>query len=1132
MMPRSMSAYAINGSTVSAEAFYAVACDPRQSVAVEACAGAGKTWMLMTRMVNALAAGAAADQLLAITFTKKAAGEIRERLQARLAEPEHAALKARLLAAGRGVQILTFHAWFAQLLGAAPLAVLQRLGLPLHYELLEDDSVLLPELELAFYAAINQDGLGEQGLQKGLRADFAALLAELGRSKVSDALKGLLSKRVEFELADQGGYLETSVQSAVELYPAYASALALGDSRKNSESPQTNADKAWLDARPAERTQLGLLARVLGRHHTPTIQGWGHQLEGGLTANDLALVQSALLTQKLEPRKLGKMKLADIPTELQTATSGSSGEALLLSCQAYLMEIRAVKHQHGCWLYQQRMTRLGRVWLSTFAQLKQARGWVDMSDLERAATTLLADPELSGALQERLDLQLRHVMIDEFQDTNPLQWQAMHAWLASYAGSGGGQSRPSLFIVGDPKQSIYRFRRAEPRVFAAAQAFMRSSFDAALLSCDHTRRNSPEVVAVVNAAMGAAVQAHEYAGEQGGFRPHTTASEALGAALRLPLIERRPAQAQDADSGHTVWRDSLSVAREDAELTLREQEAAQAAHWIAGHIQGENQGENQGGNQGGSAPSVMVLSRRHSSLGLMQTALQLCGVSATKQEKHFLADVPAVQDVLALLGALVSPQSDLDLARALKSPLFGWSDTQLMQLRMQQLAHTNPSTPWFECLPSELRVQLTRWQTWLHRLPPHDALQAMFDEGAVLEKYQAAMPIPMRLASHQALQALLWAALQEDGGRYLSAYGLLRALRAKTQTIKAPAVAQTHDGATASVQLLTIHGAKGLEADTVLLLDTDSAPRRANTMTTLVDWQPDQPAPHKFVFLKSESDPPQCAQTLLLEDIRAREVEEMNTLYVAMTRARNTLVISACASYAANPQSVWQRLSPLCEAVDVTVPSMPEERLGTPSPNGVAVGQASFSAAFTLPVFSDVAFPDTAFADTAAWSALLSTQEAQIGLALHRLLQWLPMRDDAVTEQDWLGHELQAVGREFQLTPEALTKAHNMAKAMANGAAAWLWDRQQVDWSANEYELVSNGRLLRLDRLVKHRNTQIWWVIDFKSAAWPDRSPELREQLSQYQVAVAQHWGVAPDRVKAAFVSGEGNWLVHNPIHL
>ena len=173
-------AYEHNGHLVSAEAFYKIACDPRRSVAVEACAGAGKTWMLVSRILRALLDGVDSTtgqlrvqphEILAITFTKKAASEMRERLYNWLEEfsgastekllqelrdrgvfipeglqpasvlPEQLSnLYQSILSNGRQVQVRTFHSWFAALLRSAPLAILQHMELPANYDLLEDDS--------------------------------------------------------------------------------------------------------------------------------------------------------------------------------------------------------------------------------------------------------------------------------------------------------------------------------------------------------------------------------------------------------------------------------------------------------------------------------------------------------------------------------------------------------------------------------------------------------------------------------------------------------------------------------------------------------------------------------------------------------------------------------------------------------------------------------------------------------------------------------------------------------------------------------------------------------------------------------------------------------------------------------
>ncbi|MBS0610408.1 MAG: UvrD-helicase domain-containing protein, partial [Proteobacteria bacterium] len=442
---------------------------------------------------------------------------------------------------------------------------------------------------------------------------------------------------------------------------------------------------------------------------------------------------------------------------------------------------------------------------------------------------LLSDPVLSGWVQERLDARVRHLLVDEFQDTNPLQWQALHAWLAGYAGAGGGQQAPSVFIVGDPKQSIYRFRRAEPQVFKAAQAFVRQGLAGDLLACDHTRRNATGVIAAVNQAMQAAQAQDEYSG----FRDHTTESKDSGQLLRLPAILPQD-DAGAADAGTAVWRDSLTEPRHEAEETLRMRESAQAAQWVAAQIAASVEPK-----------EIMVLARKRDRLAAMQEALRALHIPCVQPEKAELGEAPEVQDLVALLDALVSTGHDLSLARALKSPLFGVDDDALVQLALlaQQPAHQPCS--WFdllqktELLPPSLQAlqpDLAQYKHWLEQLPPHDALQAIYQHGDVLARFAAAAPATQRAGVLANLRALLAAALEQGGGRYLTAYAFVRAM--KRTGLRAPTRVNAQ-----AVRLLTVHGAKGLEAHSVLLLDTDARPKSAETMGALVDWPGEQAAP-------------------------------------------------------------------------------------------------------------------------------------------------------------------------------------------------------------------------------------------------------------------------------------------------
>ncbi|NQW82231.1 MAG: UvrD-helicase domain-containing protein, partial [Polaromonas sp.] len=381
-------AYERNGALVTADAFYAIACDPRRSVAVEACAGAGKTWMLVSRMVRALLEGAekaATDgqyalqpqEILAITFTKRAAGEMRERLYEWLTEFAHAdrakllhelqirgvpglhdeatasrlatqlqGLYAGMLATGRSVQIRTFHGWFAALLRSAPVAVLQSLGLPVNYDLLEDDSQARALVWRRYYQALVNN--------PALKADFEAVVFAYGRSQTDKALQAALDKRVEFALADAAGVTDESVKSFGEQFPAFA----------DLDEPEDA-----FSAGPAHQLLVDA-AIVLGRASAVTFSAKGAELERALTAGDKSAVYLALLTADGKARKFGE-KIVGIST--------------VREAQELVLAVAAARHQHDAWAYQQRMARLTRLLMAEFAAPKRERGWVDMNAVERAA---------------------------------------------------------------------------------------------------------------------------------------------------------------------------------------------------------------------------------------------------------------------------------------------------------------------------------------------------------------------------------------------------------------------------------------------------------------------------------------------------------------------------------------------------------------------------------------------------------------------------------------------------------------------------------------------------------------------------------------------------------------------------
>ena len=1093
-------AYQHNGNPVSADAFYAIACSPARSVAVEACAGAGKTWMLVSRIIRALLDGVDATdghlqvqphEILAITFTKRAASEMRERLYQWLeafAVADHDTLQKELdmrgvqvkkglqpspdmpeqlsnlyqsvLATGRQVQIRTFHSWFAALLRSAPLAVLQQMELPLNYELLEDDAPAKTLVWRRFYAALAADA------QR--KADFESVVFDYGRAQTLKALETALDKRVEFALADARGVVDASVQGFDALYPAFS---GLQSPVQALEGDVARA--RWL--------------------------GWARALSGEANKTPqkaASAVIDAFALPDLDAR-LDTLRKAFFVAKEDRLTNNLQKFAAAQEAEPELQRLCAARHQHDAWLYQQRMARLTRVLIAEFAALKRERGWVDMNDVERAALVMLGDPVLSGWVQQRLDARIRHLLIDEFQDTNPLQWQALLSWLSSYAGSGGGAQAPSVFIVGDPKQSIYRFRRAEPQVFRAAQAFVREGLGGDLLSCDHTRRNARQVMATVNAAMAVAREEDHYEG----FREHTTSSTEVGLVGKLPPISRTaraPGNTpRDASVEDAVWRDSLTTPRETVEDTVRTLEARQAARWIAGQV------------AAGLPPQeIMVLSRKRAGLLPLQNELRALGIPAQIGEKTELIACCEVLDVVALLDVLVSPQHDLSLARALKSPLFGLSDESLVELA---LLRREINASWFDLLQKTellthnlkgLGAILMRWKAWLDQLPPHDALQAIYADGDVLARFAVAAPATQRDTVLANLQSLVGMSLQMGGGRFATPYAFVRALKAGG--VVAPAAVNPQ-----AVRLLTIHGAKGLEAQVVLLLDTDTPERNAETMGVLVDWPGEAAFPAKFVFLASESQPPACAVATLEAERAERGREELNALYVALTRARHTLVLSSIEPYRDAQRSWWQRLSDLMPEV-TNLPDAAQHVLAQP-----LTGRVTFYIKELPPApvkSAQIAIQTEAEIHRAEDNPVVS----RIGQAMHRLLEWGDASDANAS----------AAAFEFELSPSQGAQALSLAQRILQGAGAWVWDHAVVGWQENEVELMYQGEPLRLDRLVQRKDTLDWWVLDYKSAHAPQDEPELVAQLQNYRDAVQ---AIYPDAtVKAAFLTGQGE-LVELP---
>ena len=1079
----------VDGKPASAQAFYGVACDPRRHVVVEACAGSGKTWMLVARMARAMLDGAPPGSLLAITFTRKAAGEMRGRLHALLqqwAELDDDALRQALrergvasvdaatLARARGlhdevlqaldgVQVATFHGWFASLLRHAPLEVLQSLGLPLHATLQDDDADLRRALWPAFYAHVASDESLRPVLEQGIRT--------LGMAAMQSALESVLPRQLEFTRAEAAGVLEASVKSVAQVFPAWSHVTDWA--RVLEQSPGLH-QACW-----ALCTAMGQAAK------TDTARQRVQRMQQALEANDWAGVRAELLTDQGTPRK-----------SLPAKDSGAYAELM-----AQVDELEQAQHQASCHAHQLRMVQLGRALLQVWRELKQQLGVIDMNDVERAAEHLLADAEVAGWIQQQLDARVKHVLIDEFQDTNPVQWHALRAWLEAYAGAGGGDA-PGVFVVGDPKQSIYRFRRADARVFVQARAWLQQTHGAHMLGCDLTRRCAPQVVQVVNDGIAPLAQRMADAPE---FRVHHSgrANTHEGAVWRLPLApapERKTSQTQTPSS----WRDTLCEPMPEREDAAAQREAQTLAQWLAGVLP----------SQGWAPSDVLVLARQNSRLARLQEALTRHRVASAMADRTLLRDSPVVGDVAALVQACLAPHPDLALAHALRSPLFGATDAQLAALaRRAQALAAQPTERWWQALQQaapdadasdEDNATMRSWAAhlchiagYLQSLPPHDALVATLDRLDAVNAYAQRVPASMWASVQAQLDAVLDTALQLQEGRWLRPQDWL-------EHVRRSAIPHQWPTAPEAVRLMTIHGAKGLEAPVVVLMDANAGPRRAPSHETWLDWPPEDQAPRRLVFVRQSQQPPVCAADLALQQARAEAVEDLNLLYVAATRAEHHLVLSG--HEVAKPQDSWYaRLQALAQPA----PTVPEP--GAPGLAQTEVVAYRLGGEHRWPQAAQAANePSLAQTDAGGDDA------RRMGQAMHRWLEGLSAHGP--TEPV----EPQALAQAFGLNHAQLQEVQHRVNAIRSGPAAWVWRQDRVQQEANEVDVYTASGWGRIDRLIWDVHQGCWWVLDYKSAHRPEQNEASRNQVRGYMAAV-QTW-FAHQTVRGALIGGNGSW--------
>lgn len=1074
----------------------AAALDPQTSCVVEACAGSGKTWLLVSRMLRLLLAGAQPSELLAITFTRKAAQEMTDRLhqwlrvlalgddatvrafliERKVAEKDLDALLPRarglleaVLTAQPGPTVTTFHGWFLDLLKRAPLEA----GLPWGAPLLERTRQLQDEVRdrlLAKWASAPESPEGRALL---------ALLGEIGEHNLRALLRHFLDARAEWWAYTEG-----------QPDPV---AYALGQLRSGLH-PDLDNDPVtafWADASMVARVKrVGFALEKGGKSEqarAPEIQrSLGMPPSDAHAALMKHLMTAGQRRKKQATKELEKALGAELDTYLHD----------LDTLETALETIAAIQTDQRIWTLNRHGLTLGHALLAAYQDAKAQQGVIDFADAEWLACRLLQSEEHAPALALKLDARYRHLLLDEFQDTNPLQWQALSTWLLE---ARGADSDMTVFMVGDPKQAIYRFRRGEARVFDAAAEFLAAHFGAPRYSTDMTRRLAPALVQGVNPVFAGVAGFAEHS--------HAAANAARPGALRCVPVQAEKAGAEAAvGQGGNALRNPLTTPLPDADDRAVHAEARAFAQTLRDEVLGRWGVTVDGCTRAARPGDVMALVRKRTHLQIYERELEAAGIPFITSRRGGLLHALEAQDLLALIDTLLLPHADIRLAHALKSPIFGCSDDDLAQV----FAHDADACGWERLLqraqmpdcPATLAraaTLLTRWRAHVGTLPVHDLLDRVYFEGDVEARYAAAVPAAMRPQVAANLRAFVQLALTQGGGRYPTLAGFVRELASLVDdSDAAPGEGVAADGENA-VRLLTIHGAKGLEAPIVWLLG-GSDHQMAESYAVLAPWPPTAPRPAHFSLHGRASERGAAREHWFDEEDALAQRESDNLLYVALTRAEQALIVSGDAernAWLARVQDAWQPLA-LPDALPAAAPAAPAVAVAAARIVAPAVGQRTVTAAVN--------------------------PAAAAGELFHACLETLA--------PPGVRRDLAALAAKLDLEAEHATIEASARALLAQPHLAHFFDPAQYRRAHNELTLLDReGRMHRLDRVVEFDNAV--WLIDYKTG--PDSltadDAELierhRAQLDRYRALVGELY--AGMTIHAALLRADGRLLTLEP---
>jgi len=861
----------------------ALAADPAAHASLSASAGTGKTQVLTARVLRLLLNGARPESILCLTFTKAAAAEMANRIGARLAawvrikrtelwsdlealgeRPNDRLVErarqlfARVLDCPGGLKIQTIHAFAQSLLAAFPAEA----GIVPGFQPIEGRAE--QELVRRTLAALMVDA--EERGDAGLIRDVQVLSRRLGENNAIEYLQACARRSSAMNALGPAGWIEAKVRKLMDLpeesVEDYISA------RCGDEGFDCDLLRAVADANRKWGTSTGL-------SHAETIDAWLAltPIERAASLNDLRKV---VLTEK------GTPKVSTGQTRAEPQYEEQAGRIANLIGE--LLEL-----QNGIRLTAEMAAglRAGQAFANAYTQAKRAAGVADFNDLIEWTRYLLSQDGMGEWVRYKLDRQVDHVLVDEAQDTNAAQWDIIEQLVEEYfSGSSEAEQRVrTLFMVGDFKQAIYGFQGTDPSRFREArETFKRRAAAMATgddlfsyrqqaqefrdLSVGASFRSGQAVLDVVDAVIGALGPAAMGLDELP--PPHRAHHHRRAGSVELwhPFaIEESP---DDSDEGEERWISIRDRKYADA-LADRIKRMIADAPVLASTERPLRPGD------------ILILVRSRGELAsLIVARLFSAGVPVAGVDRLHLHEPLAVQDLLAAVKFAVQPDDDLSLACLLVSPLIGWD-----QERLRELAYGRAGSLW--------RALRERAGEFPDAHAPLAELLRVADFTTPSRFLEEILTGPMQgrrklysrlgMAARDPIDELVNSALEFERKETASLERFVSWFSRGTVDV------QRDPGQPANeVRVMTVHGAKGLEAPVVILADATADPARLGRAPLTVDVPLEGVVAPLLRPKKDERRPP--FEEIIVKDEQRDLEEHWRLLYVALTRAADRLIVS------------------------------------------------------------------------------------------------------------------------------------------------------------------------------------------------------------------------------------------------